>query len=520
MAADRSASIPGGVWLGAWLGACAGGLAVAAMLVGQLVAGVPALIDVIGNGTVMLVPGPIFGALIDSLQERARPLLVVGTTLLILVISAAFGAIMASWSSRAVASYPGEFASRRGRAVWRWLLPAVALWVLTLPALALAQGGIATDATGTVLLDWLLISGLIELLLGSAMGGGATPGVRAAGRSDLLSRRQFLVVTGAVAGVASLGYLGVRVLRATSPPVGVAVGGSATGTLPLGITPTSDFYVVSKNLFGTPQVDPSTWRLSFGGQAPFALSYSDLTARAATDRIQTLECISNPVGGTLISNGAWSGVPLADLLSRAKLPTGTTEIVFSCTDGYTESLSLAEATAPTTLVVTHLNGLKLPAQHGFPARILVLGHYGMKNPKWLTGVTSAQTPYLGYWEQEGWEAAAVPKIFSRFDFPSGSTRLAAGRRYLLTGVAFGGLKGIGKVEVSLTGGRSWVTAHQQPRLSAYAWTIWSLPWAPPSGLYTLTVRAHDLSGQVQDPSVQGSFPAGATGYEQIAAIVS
>jgi DMSO/TMAO reductase YedYZ molybdopterin-dependent catalytic subunit len=520
MATDRRASIPGGIWLGAWLGACAGGLAVAAMLVGQLVAGLPALIDVLGNGTVLLVPGPIFGALIDSLQERARPLLVVGTTLLILVISAALGAIMARWSWRAVASYPGELASRRGQAVWRWLLPALVLWVLTLPAVVVAEGTVATDATWTVLVDWLLISGLIELLLGSVMLGGTTAGVRTAGRPDLLTRRQFLVVTGAVAGVASLGYLGVRALRASSPPVGAAVGGSATGALPQGITPTSDFYVVSKDLFGTPQVNASTWRLNFGGREPFSLSYPDLTALAPTERIQTLECISNPVGGTLISNGSWSGVPLADLLSRAKFPSGTKEIVFGCTDGYTESLTLAEATAPTTLVVTHLNGLKLPDQHGFPARILVLGHYGMKNPKWLTGVTSAQAPYLGYWEQEGWEAAAVPKIFSRFDFPSGSTRLASGRRYLLSGVAWGGLKGIGKVEVSFTGGRTWVAAHLQPPLSAYAWTIWSLSWAPTTGLYTLTVRAHDLTGQVQDSSAQGSFPSGATGYEQIAAIVS
>jgi DMSO/TMAO reductase YedYZ molybdopterin-dependent catalytic subunit len=490
------------------------------MLVADQVAGLPALIDVIGNGSVLLVPGPIFGALIDSLQERGRPLLVVGTAALILVISAVLGAVMAKWSWRVVASYPAQMATRRGRAIWRWVVPALILWMLTLPVVVLAQGTVATAATWTVLLDWLLISGLIEILLGSAMAGGSTAGARSSGQSELISRRQFLVVTGAVAGAVSLGVLGYRVLRASSPPVAASLGGSATGTLPPGITPASDFYVVSKNLFGNPNVNASTWRLNLGGESPFALSYSDLTALAATDRIQTLECISNPVGGTLISNGAWSGVPLAGLLARAKLPAGTTQVVFSCADGYTESLPLAEAIAPTTLVVTHLNGLRLPVQHGFPARILVTGHYGMKNPKWLTDISASPSPFQGYWEEQGWEAAAVPKLFSRFDFPSGSSQLSVGRHYLLTGVAWGGLKRISQVEVSFDGGKSWVSARLQPPLSAYAWTIWSLPWAPAAGLYSLTVRCHDQVGQVQTPTATGSFPAGATGYEQISVIVN
>ncbi|MGH9064224.1 MAG: molybdopterin-dependent oxidoreductase, partial [Acidimicrobiales bacterium] len=167
----------------------------------------------------------------------------------------------------------------------------------------------------------------------------------------------------------------------TSPaatPSGQAVFGDLSG-----ITPTSDFYVVSKNLLFMPELSASLWTLRVDGTHPFSLGYAELQAEPHVEQVQTLECISNLLGGSLMSTGVWRGVPLAPLLRRAGIPAGAVEIQFSCADGYVESIPVGTALHPSTLLADHLNGAPLPVLHGFPARILVAGRYGQKDPKWL-----------------------------------------------------------------------------------------------------------------------------------------
>ncbi|MHB8394991.1 MAG: molybdopterin-dependent oxidoreductase [Candidatus Dormibacteria bacterium] len=507
---------PAGRAKGAWLGLGAGGIAVFAMLVLNLAAGLPSLIDVLGTGLALLLPGPVFGAMIDVLQERGRPLLLMGMATMILVISALLGGVMARWTWRLVAAAPAETPSRRGTSWGRWLIPGVGLWVVTLPLVAVAEGGLRAAATWTTLLDWVVLSGIVEVLLNLPQLGGSSAGVTGSQRVGVLTRRSFLVATGGVLGAASLGYLGTRILAAGSPSLPKIVGGGPLlGRLPAGVTPTSDFYVVSIDLFGPPRVDPNSWRLTVAGSRRVAVGYQELLTMPSVEQTQTLECISNPVGGTLISNGVWRGVRLSTLLNRAGVPAGTENIVFHCADGYSESLPVDEAMASSTLIATRLNGSVLPSQHGFPARILVAGHYGMKDPKWLTGISTTPNGFTGYWEQQGWNAAAVPQIFSRFDFPSGSARVTSGQQYLLTGIAFAGELGVGEVQVSFDGGSRWTEAALQPPLSPYAWTIWSLPWRPNSGLYTLSVRAADGLGRFQVRGGGGTYPNGASGYQVI-----
>ncbi len=494
-----------------------------ATLLLRITTGLPSLSEVIGNGLALLLPGSAFGTLIDTLQERGRPLLLLGTSVLIVVVGAVLGRWMGGWSWTAVAPYPAAPATRRGWPLSRWLTPALGLWVLTLPLIALGEGSLTVWATAAALADWLLLTGLVELLLGLPQHGGSWPGGGGPAPEGARSRRSFLAGAGGLVGAITLGYLGVNVLRATSPPVprlnlGTLPGG-AGDQLPAGITRTSDFYVVSKDLFGPPAVDATTWRLQVSGLNPYSLSYQDLLAEPHQSQTQTLECISNPVGGTLISTGVWRGVQLSRLLQRAGVPSGTTQILFGCTDGYTESLPLAQAMASTTLVADRLNGAPLTAQHGFPARVLVVDHYGMKNPKWLSSIAPSAHDYSGYWEQQGWNAGAYPRIFSRFDFPSGNSSLSAGRRYLLTGVAYAGSRGISEVEVSLDGSRHWSRAELKHPLSPYSWTLWSFPWSPPAGFYTLRLRARDGLGNDQSAGQNQSYPTGASGYQQLTVLV-
>jgi DMSO/TMAO reductase YedYZ molybdopterin-dependent catalytic subunit len=508
---------------GALLGACAAGLTLAASLLVRITTGLPSLGEILGNGLALLLPGSFFGTLIDTLQEKGRPLLLLSTSVLIIVIGAVLGRLIASWTWLVVAPYPAAPASRRSRLLVRWLVPGLCLWVLSLPLVMLGEGSLAVSATWAALLDWLLLTGLVELLLGLPQRGGSWADPAQLHSEGGSSRRSFLAAAGAVLGAAVLGYLGLNLLRASSPPVTrLRLGGSGGrvgGRLPEGITPTADFYVVSKDLFGPPSIDASTWQLSVGGAAPYSLGYQELLAQPHLSQTQTLECISNPVGGTLISTGVWRGVQLSRLLQRAGVPARTEQIVFTCADGYTESLPLAQAMAPTTLLADRLNGRPLTSAHGFPARILVVDHYGMKNPKWLTRIAPSAQPYFGYWEQQGWNAGAYPRIFSRFDFPAGNSSLSAGRRYLLTGVAFAGTKGVSAVELSLDGARHWTKAELVAPASPYTWTLWSFPWSPGPGLYTLTLRARDKQGNYQRPGANQSYPNGASGYQVVTVVV-
>src|SRR5206468_2697445 len=92
---------------------------------------------------------------------------------------------------------------------------------------------------------------------------------------------------------------------------------------------------------------------------------------------------------------------------------------FKARDGYTESLPLnLVVEGPEILVAYELDGAPLPMKHGFPARVLIPGHYGMKQPKWLESIELAGQEVRGYWEEQGWDHNAIVKTTSRFDVPT------------------------------------------------------------------------------------------------------
>ncbi|HKS70685.1 MAG TPA: molybdopterin-dependent oxidoreductase, partial [Ktedonobacterales bacterium] len=209
------------------------------------------------------------------------------------------------------------------------------------------------------------------------------------------------------------------------------------------VTSPQNFYYVSKNLAGDPAVNAATWRLQVGGQvaAPYSLSYDELRALPAVKQYHTLECISNEVGGNLMSNGIFTGVSLADVLNRAGIQRGATEMIFAAADGYSDFLHLSQALDPRSLIVYLLDGQPLPQAHGFPARLLIPGLYGMKNGKWLTSLKVDAGSYTGYWEQQGWTREAHVKLTSRIDVPHDGDLLLA-RQTPIAGVAYSGANGI------------------------------------------------------------------------------
>jgi len=289
------------------------------------------------------------------------------------------------------------------------------------------------------------------------------------------------------------------------------------------LTPIENFYVVSKNIGSDPVVDGQSWRLSVGGLAdkPLRLSLPELRSLPSATEFVTMECISNDVGGPLMSTGSFSGVRLGELLGLASPQPSANWVGFKARDGYSESLPMSVvSSSPEILVAYALNGVPLPMAHGFPARILIPGHYGMKGPKWLDSIELVNHEAGGYWEQQGWDHNAVIKTTSRFDLPRKGDIIKLGT-IPLAGVAFAGTRGISKVEYSVDNGARWNEATFDAPLSPFTWVIWQASWTPSAeGSYTLKVRATDGAGMLQDKNEAGSFPSGASGYHTIQVSVS
>lgn len=282
------------------------------------------------------------------------------------------------------------------------------------------------------------------------------------------------------------------------------------------VTPSGEFYKVSKNLFD-PRVPVDAWQLLIDGEVerPLRLRYADLTTLRSLQGYVTLCCISNEVGGDLIGNALWEGIPLRALLEQVGMRKDAVDIQFEAYDGYTDSIPIAKALDPATLVAWKMNGEPLPWDHGAPARLIVPGIYGMKSVKWLTRIAPVTLDFKGYWETRGWSDAAVVKTMSRIDVPKNGATLGPDPVYV-AGIAFGGDRGIARVEVSFDGGQTWQEAAVAEPLSPYAWVHWVIQWRPSSpGRHTIVVRAADGTGTVQTAEERSPAPDGASGWHSI-----
>lgn len=283
----------------------------------------------------------------------------------------------------------------------------------------------------------------------------------------------------------------------------------------LPITPPSDFYIVSKNVID-PQIDITNWRLQIGGlvNQEREWSYADVRHFAFEERVVTLECISNPVGGRVISTAQWQGISLQSLLAMAGGVTdGAKYVVFTGTDSYQTSLPLKDLLEARAMVVWGMNGNPLPDRHGFPLRLIMPGRYGEQNPKWLTRIDVTNYEVKGFYQSQGWSAQQV-ETMSRIDYPSGIVSGAA--PIVVGGIAFAGIRKIQQVEVSIDTGKTWQQAILQTPLSDQSWVLWQWRWQPiQAGKYTLMVRATDDTGVVQSRTQRGTVPNGATGWHSV-----
>ena len=282
------------------------------------------------------------------------------------------------------------------------------------------------------------------------------------------------------------------------------------------ITPNDEFYVIDTAI-GVPQVDHRTWTLSFTGRAdnPFSITYDELLAMPLVERYITLCCVSNRVGGSLVGNAKWLGVPLRTLVERAGVRPDGNQLVGRSVDRFTVGFPTAAVfDGREALVAIGMNGEPLPLKHGFPARLVVSGLYGyVSATKWLTEVEfTGWNDFDAYWVPRGWAKQAPIKTQSRIDTPR-EGNITAGTN-VIAGVAWAQTRGISRVEIRVDDG-DWLNAHLPQELSIDTWRQWYLEHDFAPGAHTIAVRATDGTGRTQTDSVRPPRPDGATGYHTI-----
>jgi DMSO/TMAO reductase YedYZ molybdopterin-dependent catalytic subunit len=343
------------------------------------------------------------------------------------------------------------------------------------------------------------------------------PDRRSEGTEGFLTRRGFLRVlaaSGAAAALPACAHLASYIPRARGFwPAPKAV-------TPF-ITPNEDFYIVAIDPTYRPPVDLGTvssrWSLEFVGLSGVShrIGYGELNDRARRTVHYTFECIGNPVGGQLIGNAAWRVVPIRELL--AQVPgglDGARSVMIEAMDGFYSSVSLERAMDDYAFLALDMNGVPLPAEHGFPVRVILPDLYGKKQPRWLKRITLLEDEdTTSYWERRFWKGSVAPKTTSRLD---PREDVLARRPVELTGMAYAGARGIRGVEVSLDDGIHWVACELVTGERTHVWSLWRYVWPNPSpGRHALVVRAIDGTGEIQTARRKGRFPSGATGYHRM-----
>jgi DMSO/TMAO reductase YedYZ molybdopterin-dependent catalytic subunit len=452
----------------------------------------------VGGVVVDSVPKPVKDFAVATFGTHDKTALLIGTTVLLALFAAGIGAL----------------------AVRRPPLGLIGIGVFGLVGI-LAAGTRPNTGPDAVL----------PALIGT-VAGGVTLVTLLRPRAEETSRRRFLTESAALAaGALVLGLVGRnfgarRDVQAARNKIALPVPESPAPSLPPDldvpdlarfVTTNRDFYRIDTAL-AVPEVDPATWRLKIHGRvrSPFTVSYADLLAMPMIERYITLACVSNDVGGGLIGNARWLGVPVKGLLERAGPLPGADQVVGRSVDGFTVGTPTEVLMdGRDALVAVGMNGEPLPIEHGFPVRLVVPGLYGyVSATKWLTELElTSFHDFSAYWVPRGWAAQAPIKTESRIDTPRDGSRPKGGQM-TMAGVAWAQHRGVSKVEVRVDDG-PWQPATLGPVPSVDTWRQWSFAWTASKGKHRLMVRATDNSGALQIQDQAPPAPDGATGWHSI-----
>ena len=362
----------------------------------------------------------------------------------------------------------------------------------------------------------------------------------------MIDRRQFLVRLGAATAtitVASTG-LGVLLAQAARRQLEAELAASmahqsqgsvrapfpnandpvmpAPGTRPE-YTPLKDHYKVFIKTQPT-VIDGATWALPIFGQVnnPVALTLDDIRNNyEARDQYVTLSCISGRVGTDLISTTQWTGVSVQDILADVRPNDDARYLHITSGDGFYETVDLDLIASDARIMLTYAwDGNSIPIDHGFPLRIWLPDRYGMKQPKWITGIEVTKDYKPGYWVERGWDEVARVEATSVIDRIAEDAVYESNGQNLVPvgGIAFAGARGISKVEVRVDGG-IWQEASLRAPLSETTWVIWRYDWPFRPGGHKFEVRCAEGDGTPQIEEDRDNHPSGATGIHSDRAVL-
>lgn len=479
--------------------------ATAGIGIGHLVAAltVPAASPVLAIGSTVIdaTPTPVKEWAVATFGT-ADKIILIGSVALGTLVLAALGGIVAARRFSigalvlvALVAMAGVAAFARPAATAADLLPALVTGVAALAVLwwLLRARPAAETATGGPTRRRLLVGG------GAALVAAALAG--AAGEAIIRGGRR----------------LGNIVLpRPADPLPPLADGLDIEGISPFR-TPTGDFYRVDVNL-SVPVVDVDDWTLTIDGDVanPYTITWDELLAMDMIERDITMTCVSNEVGGGYVGATRWLGVPLADLLERARVGSEADQILSTAVDGFTISTPLDVATdGRDAMVAIAMDGEPLPREHGFPARLITPGLYGYVGAtKWVERLTlTTYAEDRAYWTERDWDIDGPIKISTRIDTPRGLTELDPGD-LVIAGVAWAQHRGVEGVQVRVDDG-DWTDAELGPDAGVDYWRQWYLPWKATSGRHTVQARCITDDGEVQTADRASPFPNGSSGIHDI-----
>ena len=476
----------------------------------------------VGEAFVDVTPGWLKDLAIAAFGVHDKTALLVGMVLVLAVVAAGAGVL-----------------ARRDRGLGT-------LAVVALGAVGAAAAMTRADAGMLAFVPSLVgaAAGAVALrLLVDRADAGPSPAGRGTGRGvgrPALDRRTFLGAAVLATGVAALATIGgtlagtvTRAAVAARALVRLPAPARRAAAVPAGaqapvpgvvdvVTPNADFYRIDTALT-VPQVDPSTWVLRVHGlvEREVTLTWDELLAADLVEAYVTLACVSNPVGGDLVGNARWLGLPVRELLARAG-PLPRADMVLSTSaDGFTASTPLEVLTDDRdALLAVGMNGEPLPVTHGFPVRMVVPGLYGyVSATKWVVDLEVTRfADREAYWTVRGWSERGPIKTSSRIEVPRDRATVPAGR-VAVGGTAWAQHTGITGVEVQVNEGR-WQAVELSAAISVDTWRQWSWSWDAQPGPYTLRVRATDATGEVQTGAERDVVPDGATGWHEISVRVT
>ncbi|HYY14927.1 MAG TPA: molybdopterin-dependent oxidoreductase, partial [Chthoniobacterales bacterium] len=496
-----------------------GGIAMTLMMLLLACFGVATPLAIIGDRlSVFIPPGPFLGLMgkvggYNHLKQLGVASSVVGQLFVGGIAGAIFGLLMRRGAARHVTLVTiGVFV------VWPIIAITIALW----PVLGTSYRGFPIPVARLVtLLGFALsvfvfertLTGSFRFLMQRKMNDQSTEFSPTIGRRALILGGAGLVLAGG----------GAALLRKLYRAATFSYDGTQyKGRIVQPITPNELFYCVTKNVID-PRVDVDLWHLEVNGsvQNPAVYRLGDLKGFTANEQETTLMCISNGLDAGLISNAVWTGVRLRDLIDPAAPLAKAARVRLHGVDNYTDTIPLEKALEPTTLLAYEMNGKELPDRHGYPLRAIVPGYFGEKHVKWLTRIELTTADAKGFYEAQGWGPDFITPTRSRIDLPEHESRFSINELRApieLKGIAYGGDRGISRVELSFDDGKTWDDADIYYAGGDLAWSLWAAHdgWSPNEpGDYTIVVRATDGEGDLQQWEADRSPFSGVTGFHKI-----